>query len=331
MPVLERFAIPGRVADSASGELPDAWHQLVAGIFAKHAAEFPQLYDPTEEDTPADSQRHRPDWHAFPVSLNRKTASAEERNALADSDRENQDEYCEWSVERSGNDITKVTFTTEVREYYSTLAEKDSEALGGLYRQFVSADVQADDLFDGETYDPNNAWNRRVDGPIMHLCQTNNNLGAAIVLAAQATVLRERNGERVSDQQDLVACGGLGNPFRNSDPQIASAINGLAATGVKLTLEDPIGLYIDRLEIAGMEFPEGVEPSACWVIERGEPGHAVRGRFQLPAGSGTVSDVTIGGTPIRSGAQLADRISIRIGAISHTPGSFEPRVAGCET
>lgn len=331
MPLLERFGVPGKVDDSTLSELPGAWHELVTGIFGKQAADFPQLYDPTQEDAPADAQLHRPDWHAFPVSLNRKTASADERNALADEDRENQDEYCEWSVERSGGDITKVTFTTEVREYYSTLATKDPEALLGLYREFVSPDVQPDDLFDGGTYDPNNAWNRRTDGPIMHLSQADNNLEAAIVLAAQATVLRERNGVRVTDQQDLVACGGLGNPFRNSDPQIASAINGLAATGAKLTLEDPMGLYIDRIEMAGMEFPEGVDPGACWVIERGVPEYAVRARFQLPGGSGTVSDVTIGGAPIRSGAQLADRISIRIGAISHSPGSSQPRLVGCET
>ena len=327
---LPRFTIPGNVNDSTSGELPDAWHQRVAALLAEHASDFPQLYDPTQEDTPPGSQLHRPDWHAFPVSLNRQTASAEERNALADGDRENQDEYCEWSVERSGDDIVKVTFTTEVREYYSTLAEQDSDALLGLYRQFVSPEVQPDELLDGGTYNPNNDWNRRTDGPIMHLCQANNNLEAAIVLAAQATVLRERNGVRVTDQQDLVACGKLGNPFRNSDPQIASAINGLAATGAKLTLEDPIGLYVDRLETAGMEFPEGVDPAACWMIERGDPDRAVRARFELPPGSGTVSNVTIGGRPIRSGAQLADRISIRIGVISHSAGSAEPRLEGCE-
>lgn len=330
MPRLERFTIPGNVRDSPSNELLEAWHELVAGLFGNQG-EFPQLYDPTEEDTPAGSQLHRPDWHAFPVSLNRKTASADERNALADGNRENQDEYCEWSVERNGDVITRVTFTTEVREYYSTLAAQDPEALLALYRQFVSPEVQPADLFDGNTYDPNNAWNRRVDGPIMHLCQTNNNLEAAIVLAAQATVLLERNGVRVTDQQDLVVCGRLGNPFRNSDPQIASAINGLAATGAKLTLEDPVGLYIDRLEMAGMEFPEGVDSAACWVIERGNVGHAVRARFEVPGGSGTVSDVMIGGAPIRSGAQLADRITVRIGAISHSPKSFEPRVAGCKT
>lgn len=329
MAVLERFTVPGGVSDSMSSDLPKAWHELVTATLRDQTADFPQLYDPTQEDTPADALLHRPAWHAFPASLNRRTASSGERNALSDADRDNQDEYCEWSVERSGDDIVKVTFTTEVREYYSTLATEDPDALLNLYRRFVSTDVQLDDLFAGGQYDPNNAWNSRTDGPIMHLCQANNNLVAAIVLAAHATVLRERDGVPITNQQDLVACGKLGNPFRNSDPQIAAAINGLAATGAKLTLEDPVGLYIDRLEMAGMQFPEGVDPGECWVIERGAPGQAVRARFELPSESGSVSDVRIGGTPIRSGAQLADRISIRLGARSHSPGSFQSRVAGC--
>lgn len=331
MATIAQFSTPGKVRDSTDEALGRDWHEAVASIVADQSAAFPQLYDPTAEDTPASAQLHRISWHAFPVSLNRKTASAQARVELADGDRENQDEYCEWSVERSGDEITKVTFTTEVREYYSTLARFDPDVLLDLYREFVSSDVELDELLvDGE-YDPSNAWNQRTNGPIMHLCQTNNNLGAAVVLAAQATVLRQRGGSPVTDQQDLVVCGGLGNPFRNSDPQIAAAINGLAATGARLTLEDPIGLYLDRLETAGMQFPEGVDPAECWIVERGDANHAVRARFQLPPGKGEMSQVTVNAAAVHSGAQLADRVVVRIGALSHSPGSFEPRVEPCKT
>jgi len=330
MAKLAQFSIPANVADPTSGDLTGAWHDMVASIVSEQSAAFPQLYDPTAVDTPANAQLHRIPWHAFPATLNRKTASARARAELADGDRDNQDEYCEWSVERDGEDITKVSFTTEVPEYYSTLAQVDPEALLSLYHELVSPDVLVDELLSGGEYDPVNAWNRRTDGPIMHLCQTTNTLGAAIVLAAQATVLRQRDGIPVTDQQDLVICGGLGGPFRNSDPQIAAAINGLAATGVRLTLEDPIGLYIDRFETAGMRFPNGVDPDECWIAERGDADHTVRARFQLPPGKGTVSDVTIDGAPIRFGAQLADRVVIRIGARSHSPGSLEPQIKGCE-
>lgn len=330
MATLSRFSTPGNLGDPVSGDLAGAWHELVASEVAKQSATFPQLYDPTADDTPEDAQLHRISWHAFPASLNRRTASAQARAELADGNRENQDEYCEWSVERSGDEITKVTFTTEVREYYSTLARVDPDVLLGLYRELVSADVQLDEILSDGQYNPLNAWNQRADGPIMHLCQTTNNLRAAIVLAAEATVLRQRDGKPVTDQQDLVICGRLGDPFRNSDPQIASAINGLAGTGARLTLEDPIGLYLDRLETAGMQFPEGVDPDDCWVAERGDADHTLRARFQLPPGKGRVADVTINGAPIRSGAQLADQVVIRLGAISHSPGTFEPQVDGCK-
>jgi len=330
MPVIAEFSTAGNVRDSSTEELGAQWHEAVASIVAEQSAAFPQLYDPTTDETPAGAVLHRIPWHAFPVSLNRKAASAQARLELADGDRKNQDEYCEWSVERSGDEITKVSFTTEVREYYSTLARVDPDALLGLYREFLSSDVQLDELFVGGEYDPSNAWNRRTDGPIMHLCQENNNLQAAVILAAEATVLRQRDGKAVTDQQDLVVCGGLGNPFRNSDPQIAAQVNGLAATGARLTLDNPIGLYLDRLETAGMRFPEGVDPAECWIVERGDSDHAVRARFQLPPGKGHISQVTVNGAPVRSGAQLADRLVIRIGAISHSPGSFEPRVEACK-
>jgi hypothetical protein len=331
MAALDKFSLPGDPTDldgDASTALDARWQDVVGQTFGELAG-FHQLYDPRAQDTPADAQRHVVSWHAFPVSLNRKTASAAQRAQLADESRDNQDEYCEWSVERDGADIRKVTFTSEVFEYYAALWETDPEAVLNLYKTHVSLDVQLDDLQTDRTYDPNNPWNTRVDGPIMHLRQRNNNLGAALRLAAQATVLRQRDGQLVTQQQDLVVCGRLGNPFRNSDPQIAAAINGLAATGAQITLADPIGLYIDRLETAGMRFPDGVGPSDCWIVERGTQTHTVRARFELPPGRGSLADVTINGSPITSGAQLADRVVMRIGAISHSPGTIQPHTADC--
>lgn len=331
MPTLERFSLPGDVTDlDADGfaALDASWQEVVGSTFAA-VAEFAQLYNPTEADTPDDVQPHAVSWHAFPASLNRKTASAEQRILFADGSREKQDEYCEWSVEREGETIKRVTFTSEVPEYYDALWQTDRDAVLDLYQRHVSSDVKLDDLHEGGTYKAQNKWNFRTDGPIMHLCQTDNTLGAAVRLAAEATVLRERDGRPVTQQQDLVICGGLGNPFRNSDPQIAAAINGLAATGVRITLADPLGLYIDRLETAGMQFPEGVSASDCWAVERGAQTHAVRARFEVPPDKGRLADVAINGAPITSGAQLADRVVMRIGAISHSPGSFQPRTDEC--
>lgn len=331
MPVLDKLAFPGRVDDLPTPEsrqaFSDAWQVLLRSSF-EDLNTFEQLYDPSADETPADAQHHRVTWPAFPARRNRQATTSAGRAALAE-DRDRQDEYCEWSVERDGDAIVGITFTSEVPEYWSELWKIDRQAVLDLYRRHVSPDVQLTELGGDGDYLPRNAWNTRVDGPIMHLIQGSNNLNAAIVLAGQATELRERNGVLITDQQDLVACGGLGDPFRASDPQIASAINGLAALGNRITLADPIGLYIDRLETAGMRFPDGVAAAECWTIERGTPDHAVRARFSVPAGRGTVGDVTIRGVPIAAGAQLADRVVVRIEAVSHSPGSVIPTRKGC--
>ncbi|MDZ7734539.1 MAG: hypothetical protein U5R31_16955 [Acidimicrobiia bacterium] len=334
MPTLEKFSLPGHLTEDLSADqaaqLADAWHAKVAAIFADRAGDFDQLYDPTTHATPPDHQVHAVTWHAFPATLNRKRASPQPRAKLADS-RDVQDEYCEWSVQRDEQQrITKVTFTTEVPEYYEVLWQIDPNAVVALYRTHVSPDVQRDELSapDGG-YNKRNGWNTRINGPIMHLQQVNNTLGAAVTLATEATVQRTRNGTPVTGHQDLVRCGNLGAPLRNSDPQIAAAINGLAATGRLITLADPLGLYIDRLENAGIELPDGLTIDDCWKIERGQPGHALRASFALPGDNHTVSDVTINDEPIRFGGQLADRVIVRIRAVSLSPGSVTPTTAPC--
>jgi hypothetical protein len=50
-------------------------------------------------------------WLAFPKNLE----TAENKWAAADK-RENQDEYCEWEVEREGGELKSVAFTTELPE-----------------------------------------------------------------------------------------------------------------------------------------------------------------------------------------------------------------------
>jgi len=333
MTKLDKFALPGRVDDledaGARAALDERWQKFVTGEF-DDLPQFTQFYNPVAADTPADAQ-HRPiPWFAFPARLNREFTSDAERNRFADESRDQQDEYCEWSVRHNPDkSIARVTFTTEVREYYEQLWKVDRNAVLALYHEHVADDVELGELGVDDTYNPNNSRNNQVDGPIMHLRQGSNNLHAAIVLAAEATVLRTRDGVRVTDQQDLVACGELGNRFRGSDPQIASEVNGLAATGALLTLEDPLGIYLDGLMPEGIVFPPGVTMEDCWTVDRGTPGHAVRAHFEVPAGKGTVSDVTIGGVPVTSGAQLAHQVGIRLGAVAHSIGSQTPIEREC--
>lgn len=307
MALLSRFSTPGGLPEPSDADA-NAWSALVEEMVKPHAAEFPQFYDPTATDTPANAQIAPVVWSAFPADLRNQATSEEARWQLADSGREHQDEYCEWAIERNpAGKITRVTFTTEVPEYWDHMARHEPDRLLSLYHDLVSPDVALDDLIQNGQYMPGNRWNSSTEGRPAHLVQDNNQLGAAIDLAANATVLRERDGKPVTNQQDLVDCGRFGNPFRNSDPQIAAAINAAVATGADVTLADPLGLYLHGILTAGMTTPDGADPATFWVIERGDPAHALRAHFEVPAGHGyTVSDIIAGGRPIQFGAQLAD-------------------------
>ncbi|MFP5370362.1 MAG: hypothetical protein ACLGI3_06395, partial [Actinomycetes bacterium] len=236
----------------------------------------------------------------------------------ADASRDVQDEYCEWGVERDRDGvITRVTFTTEVPEYFEHLAERDPDRLLATYHDLVGPHVKPEELLRGGSYLRDNVHNRSTEGRPVHLMQATNTLVAAIVLAAQATVLRrDAAGEPVTAAMALVRCGRLGEPRRNSDPQIAAAVNDAAATGAEISLLDPLGLYLDRFLVGGLRRPDGLDPAEFWTVERGTPGHALRASYAVPPGFGfRVGDITAGGRPIEFGAQLADRVRVRLTAL----------------
>jgi hypothetical protein len=326
MPVLARFSTPGNVVDAHPREWSDSVHQTFAGFVSN----FSQFYDPTVTDTPPEAQTAAVVWPAFPGSLR---GSPKERFEIADSQRGAQDEYCEWAVERNDDKkITRITFTTEVPEYFEHLFATDRAALLALYRQLIDPQVQAQDLASPDgSYRRDNKWNNSTQGRPVHLTQRSNTLGAAIQLAAEATVLRRRNGKIVKGKQELVECGGLGEPLRNSDPQIASAVNNAAASGAEVTLSDPVGLYIDGLITGGMETPDDEDPAHFWTVERGDTGHALRASYEVPQAEGrnyVVGDIKADGRPLDFGGRLAIRVRVRLEAFVK-PGTHKPEPKPC--
>jgi hypothetical protein len=201
-----------------------------------------------------------------------------------------------------------------VPEYFDHLAERDEDRLLATYHDLVGPHVRAEDLVVGGAYQRDNVHNSSTRGRPAHLMQQTNTLFAAVVLAAQATVLRrDAFGEPVTSAMALVRCGRLGEPRRNSDPQIAAAVNDAAATGAEVSLQDPFGLYIDRLLVGGLARPDGGDPAEFWTIERGTPEHTVRANYAVPPGHGfQVGDITADGRPIEFGAQLAERVVVRL-------------------
>lgn len=330
---LKRFAVPGNLTELSKADLK-AWSDRLSELFDVVAAPAGRhFYNPTKSDTPAAAPVAAVTWPAAPGRLLSSGLSRERRWEIADGDRNEQDEYCEWSVLRDGDKVTRVTFTSETPDYYDHLMDFDRKLLKGLYEDATGQKVSVDDLRDeNDLFEAANKFNSRTDGPIVHLMQFSNNLRAAVILAAEATVLRKgKDGRAIRHPQTLIVCGELGDERRHSDPRIASTVNNLVAQRFEITLQDPPGLYLDRFVTTGMTTPDGTDARSFWRIERGEPGHVLRARFEVPDSHGyAVGDIEIAGRPIVAGAQLAERLSVRIEAVAR-PATFEPRRKPCKS
>ena len=172
-----------------------------------------------------------------------------------------QDEYCEWRVTRDEQGrIVKITFTSEPPEYWQalhgdTIADAnndnqykfagDKKLLLQLYREYVSPDVQLEDLecsddlvdltdprnpsvvYAKGQYNPYNRWN--TTGGIMHLTHPANTLQAEVNLGAVATVLYQAYERPVSDPEALILAAAFGGPNRHQRSH--HRLNGQSAGG----------------------------------------------------------------------------------------------------
>lgn len=269
------------------------------------------------------------DWEAYP--------KRQPGNFTAvDSDRRLQDEYCEWSVARQGNEITRITFTTEAPDYYSFLSQHDPGLLLALYREFVSPDVRLGDLVNAAgAYSPTNRWNvsaGNASGTLMHMAQPNNTFGAAAVLSAMASwPVEDPDGNPVVGNQELITCLEFGVASRHSDPHIGAEINALVRAGNKVTTADPVGLYIHAIQLDAFETPDGSPIEEWHRYERGDENHRMRLVFEPPAGSQhTLSDLRVDGEKLRSGGQIAQTIRVRIRGAAEPTSEPLPGAVVCD-
>jgi hypothetical protein len=292
-------------------------------------------------------------WNAFPKELLR-TMSKEQ--ALVEADRlwpltayrggptddtynqplyRPQVEYCEWRVLRDPltGAIRKVTFVSEPPEYYQALfgglVERyefhgDPQVVLDLYHEHVSEQVRLKDLIAPKgipyvsegSYNPYNKWN--TTHGIMHLGAPPNSLTAEIQLGGDASVVRKSARNRLLVESDALICAAnYGGPDRNSDPTIGSTVNALARLGAMITLQNPVGLYMDHIDLAGWRAPDGGPLTDLLRIVRGRPGMIERLEVEVPAERGfSLSDVTIGGVPIRYGGQIAECITVKLTGVA---------------
>jgi hypothetical protein len=330
MSTLTRFDPPGFLNDFNDAQRGE-WSKYIFDQFEKarnaedrslrHHGPRLRFFNPLSSPPDADSKVLKITWTAFPRIVTLDSVSDLGRWRRADSSRDRQDEYCEWSVsrERSTGKILRVTFTTEGPEYWDTLAFENMDKILSLYQEHVSSAVRMQDLFPSgpKSYNSRNIWNSTTSEGAMHLIQNNNTLKAEIELAAAASIVRTRGGVLLTNEQELIACGKYGQANRHSDPRIGSLVNEIARQKADVTLANPVGVYIDKLSVSGWVTPDNSNPLSYWKITRGTQDYAVRAVFEVPPGQGfTVGDIRINGQVIDFGAQIADYITIKLVAVA---------------
>jgi hypothetical protein len=238
-----------------------------------------------------------------------------------------------------------------------------------LYQRLVDPSVQLADLYlldnngnpviDRTTglpaYDVTNKWNNQPSANAktgaVHLISPPNTLGAEIYLAAAATLLRDNPpGTPVTDSEALIACSRYGTANRSSDPHIGATVNNVIQGGGKrISLENPVGLYIQMPDFSSFQLPDdpklpsGAQPSDCWQIIRGQESiegytgnFILHARFALPqswidAGvSFTVGDITIQGNPIQYGAQITQNFQIALRGLAVTSALPPEQALPCQ-
>jgi hypothetical protein len=357
MALLKRFDPPAFFTDfDAIRGQREAWHEYVSHAFDEAIAserpklrrgETVQFFNPAKHDHGAGIDQAIT-WNAFPKELLRAYGRARAL-VVADRDRSTLTEYCEWHVTRDPETgaIVRVSFTSEPPEYWQAMyggplaydqAGKKTVDFPGSphevlrrYQELVSPHVRAPDLLADSTYDPLNKWNSTHG--IMHLSASPNSLTAEIQLGADATIAyRNARGEVLVEPEPLICCAAFGGTDRNSDPTIGATVNALARLGAMITLANPVGLYMDHIDLTGWSAPKGVDVEECVHVVRGDARKRMIERLvvEVPRKSGfTVSDLTIAGAPVAFGGQIAECITVKLVGTASALGTVHNAPSAC--
>jgi hypothetical protein len=251
-------------------------------------------------------------WLGFPRS---QTGTA----AQIDRDRfDRQDEYVEWQVQRTAGRVSRIVFTTEFSEYYEALAQADTAALREEVARVTGAVLVTDaDLF-GPDFNPDgatpaaratqflnfarrNRFNNGTDG-ILFLTHPSSTLGALFHLITECSVRKDS----VPTNAVCGLVGGACVPERNSDPVVCDRVQQLVRDGIGMTLADPAGVQILRLQgiwkLDGRQIDIN-DPSTnrgVWRILR----NGRRAVLDIPPSLTIVDD------PITSGTQVAAKLMV---------------------
>ena len=278
--------------------------------------------------------------------------------------RRQQDEYLEWyATYNSAGHLDKIAFTVEPPEYWEALALVSRQRLVELYQELVGVQVLEEDLFFQNDlavagpsrggreawyplgwkgkYNKLNKWTT-TDG-IVHLTHRANTLGAEVRLAAEASQVYETDlneegkpDPSVIDEIKRIGCAQYGGINRSSDPLIGKGVGRAVASDNRITLTDPIGLYIGSVNIDDLRGPEPdqiIGHEALKVL-RGkddlyEP-RILRIEVKLPEGrSFALDQCFIDGRQLKRGGQIARLITLQLYATPYPDSANLETIRRC--
>jgi hypothetical protein len=259
-----------------------------------------------------------------------------------------QEEYIEWRVIRGNGAIQRVEMTTELSDYWLTLAACDPQQVLDLTAEFARQSVEASEVF-GEL-DPFAAATtpaereqafahsmlcrnvpsalNRGSKAICCMVQPTNNLRALLnlsLVAAEPGVTTEPSGgaaRPMTASEAIPLMPGAAQLGRNSDPILVERLGRVAYEGRQIAFDDPLGIYIIGVERDRLRLPDDSPVPDQWLnFQRGvgpEEAEDRRPRYQrlvveAPPGSDlSVGDLHDAATeqPIQHGGQVAELVQL---------------------
>jgi len=357
---------PGLLND-LSGLGQSEWENYIRDELtaAKQASNSSQLVFPSDADLLDDIMIV--DWKGLPVRIRECLQSANKTQRFLDWTQNGQpfgrifgshEEYLEWRVLRDSlGRIVRIEFTSETPEYWRILAKHHPMRALRILSDFAGEKDPAKALDVYGVIDPLSlsleeresafvsmmfpaSGNPNIRSPynngqraIAFMTVGPNTLHAAINLAAFAAVpyVKMVGGEQVplTGREAIRFTRQAAQDCRDSDPTIVGTVLKAAVQQRKISLFNPLGLYIADVDNNSILMPDGETPipKDWFTFQRGSKimngGSTIslsqRLVFEVPEALGlTISDLIDENTDkaIEFGAQIASRVTVALYALA---------------
>lgn len=357
---------PGLLND-LSGDGQAEWEKYVIDELAtaKSRSGSDQLVLPN--DSELEPSIHIVDWKGLPVRIRKCLQSTNKTQELLDWTHNGQpygrilgaqEEYLEWRVVKDTlGRIIKIEFTSEVPEYWSILAKHHPARTLRLLADFAGEmnsanpiDVYGiDDPYSLPVEERGKAFDSMMfpsdsspdilspynNGQKSIACMAvgPNTLHAAIFLAAYASLpyvkIRDNNKIALTGREAIRFTRQAAQDCRDSDPTIVGTVIKDAVRQRKISLFNPLGLYIADIDSESILMPNGETPipHEWFTFQRGSKvesaGNSIslsqRLVFEVPKSTGlTISDLIDADTdkPIKFGSQIASKTTVALYALT---------------